>query len=80
VSKAFLIMQVAPVAWMFLQFINYWNICSFYCLMNITIPDYFKDCLQQIFAAVNSSVFQVLDINLKLGLDFREIVNDKNLL
>jgi hypothetical protein len=69
VGKAFLIMQIAPLAWLFLQFINYWNICSFYLLINITKPSYLNEFLSKVYNAINSSVFQQLGINLQMNVN-----------
>jgi len=69
VGKAFLILQIAPLAWLFLQFINYWNVCSFYLLINITKPSYLNEFLSKVYNAINASVFQQLGINLQIPVN-----------
>jgi hypothetical protein len=73
-------MKIAPLMWIFLQFINYWNICSYYLLINIIIPDYFTSYLKQIYDTVNSSVLKQLGINLQVKFDISEAVSDQNLI
>jgi hypothetical protein len=45
----FLTLEMAPLAWLFLNFMNFWNICSFYLFLNADIPEYLRMILKLIF-------------------------------
>jgi len=48
---------MAPLAWLFLNFMNFWNICSFYLFLNADIPQYLKMILEMIYDKINTSLF-----------------------
>jgi hypothetical protein len=60
VQKLFFIFQVAPLSFIFLRFINYWSITSFYILIKMEMPDYLKNCLSSIYKSINDWFFNSL--------------------
>jgi len=52
----FLVLEIAPLAWLFLNFMNFWNICSFYLFLDADIPLYLKMILETIYEKINTSL------------------------
>lgn len=51
------LLQLFPISFLFMRFINFWSICSLYFFIDIKIPNYLQEILQKISEAMNSSIF-----------------------
>ena len=49
-----------PLAWLFLNFMNFWSICNFYLFLKADIPQYLQMILKLIYDKTN---VQIIDCN-----------------
>jgi hypothetical protein len=59
----YMILQMSPFAILFLSFINYWNFCCLYSILDIKVPLYLPNAHQIIFNSTQTSIFTVLNYN-----------------
>lgn len=59
----YMILQMSPFAILFLSFINYWNFCCLYSILDIKVPVYLPNAHQIIFNSTQTSIFTVLNYN-----------------
>ncbi len=59
----FYTIKVLPIAFLFMRFINFWSICSFYVLIGVKMPTFLEEILLMIFNGVNGSFFDILNIH-----------------
>ena len=64
-----------PFAALFLRFINFWTVCSFYAFMDIGMPYFLKDILNNIFIVINSSLFSIIGIK----VDFAALISEERI-
>jgi len=55
-----------PLTFYFLGFLNYFNLCSQYILLNQIIPDQVYYYLNQIYQNLNTNFFSILGLNLNV--------------
>jgi hypothetical protein len=58
----------------FIGFINFWNVCSLYALIQTEMPTYLKDVLLKIYEMVNFSIFNLINISFDFNFGIKDFL------
>ena len=56
----------SPVSVYFMSFLNYFTMCSLYALLNFPIPQHIYEYFANVYEQLNSSIFSLFGIEVKL--------------
>lgn len=67
-----MVLQVLPLSYLFMRFINFWSICSVYLLPGILFPPYLQEILLSIYKNINLSIFETIGFHLSVNTGLKE--------